>query len=66
MIINGNPDLSLKYGSFSSEMDHRITMTMAVAGLLSSDGVNIIDGETANVSYPNFWKELSNLGAKIE
>lgn len=66
MIINGNPDLSLKYGSFSSEMDHRITMTMAVAGLLSSNGVNIIDGETANVSYPNFWKELSNLGAKIE
>tara|TARA_A100001037_G_scaffold30993_1_gene24435 strand:+ start:3737 stop:5050 length:1314 start_codon:yes stop_codon:yes gene_type:complete len=66
MIINGNPDLSLKYGSFSSEMDHRITMTMAVAGLLSSNGVNIIDDETANVSYPNFWKELSNLGAKIE
>ena len=56
MIINGNPDLSLKYSSFSSEMDHRITMTMA--GLLSSDGVNIIDGETANVSYPNFGKNF--------
>ena len=66
MIITGNPDLSLRYGSFSSEMDHRITMTMAIAGLLSSNGVNIIDSKTANVSYPNFWDQLSKLGAKIE
>ena len=66
MIITGNPDLSLRYGSFSSQMDHRITMTMAIAGLLSSNGVNITDGKTANVSYPNFWEQLSKLGAKIE
>ena len=66
MIITGNPDYVLKYGSFSSQMDHRITMTMAIAGLLSSEGVNIIDGETANVSYPNFWETAKKLGAKIE
>ena len=66
MIITGNPDLVLKYGSFSSQMDHRITMTMAIAGLLSSEGVNIIDGETANISYPNFWETVKKLGAKIE
>ena len=41
-------------------------MTMAIAGLLSSNGVNIIDSKTANVSYPNFWDQLSKLGAKIE
>ena len=45
VLITGNPDLSLRYGSFSSEMDHRITMTMAIAGLLSYSGVNIIDSK---------------------
>ncbi|MBA31202.1 MAG: 3-phosphoshikimate 1-carboxyvinyltransferase [Chloroflexi bacterium] len=66
MIITGNPDNSLRYGSFSSNMDHRITMMMAIAGVLSTEGIKIIDDETASVSYPNFWETISNLGVKIE
>ncbi len=66
MIITGNPDSSLKYGSYTSDMDHRITMMMAIAGILSNEGIKILDDETASVSYPNFWDTISKLGVEIE
>lgn len=43
--------------------DHRIAMTLGVAGLLASGKTTISGAETASVSYPSFWDDLRELGA---
>ncbi len=59
MIINGPVEL---HGAVcQSYGDHRIAMTMAIAGLVSQ-GETIIEGaEAAGVSYPAFWSHLQSL-----
>jgi len=42
--------------------DHRIAMTMGVAGLLASGTTTISAAETASISYPSFWSHLESLG----
>ena len=45
----------------SSFGDHRIAMTMAVAGLMAQGETTIDGAEAASVSYPGFWDTLSAL-----
>ena len=46
--------------------DHRVAMALAVASL-KADGVStILDAECVSKSYPNFWRDLKNLGARLE
>lgn len=42
--------------------DHRIAMTVGVAGVLASGSTTIRAAETAGVSYPTFWDDLHSLG----
>lgn len=42
--------------------DHRIAMTVGVAGVLASGSTTIRAAETAAVSYPTFWDDLHSLG----
>ena len=43
-------------GAVRSDGDHRLAMTLGVAGLLAS-GTTVVDGaEAVDVSYPAFWK----------
>lgn len=42
----------------SSHGDHRLAMMLAVAGLVTADGVSVDGAEAAGVSYPGFWAEL--------
>ena len=59
MEINGTGRLS---GAIvDSHGDHRIAMTNGIAGLLADGETTIQNSEAANVSYPNFWKELSEI-----
>ena len=45
--------------------DHRIVMSLAIAGMVA--GNTIIDTtESVSISYPDFFKDMSKLGAKIE
>ncbi len=63
LIIQGG---KLKGTHINTYNDHRIAMSFAVAGL-AADGETIINNaEVVNKSYPDFWKDLKKLGAKIE
>ena len=42
--------------------DHRIAMTMGVAGLLAAGETTVQSAQTASVSYPTFWDDLGSLG----
>jgi 3-phosphoshikimate 1-carboxyvinyltransferase len=52
--------------SCRSYSDHRIAMTLGIAGLLAAGETTIASAETASISYPSFWTDLAALegGAK--
>ena len=59
MVIHGVGRLS---GSeVESHGDHRLAMSMAVAGLAASGETVIHGAEDASVSYPTFWEHLASL-----
>lgn len=58
--IRGKPFLS--GGTVSSENDHRIAMSAAIASLVSKDRVTIHHAEAVNKSYPSFFKDFESLG----
>ncbi len=45
--------------------DHRIVMALALAGMVAGN-TTIDTTESVSISYPNFFKDMRNLGAKIE
>ena len=56
MVIHGVG--RLKGAVVDSHGDHRLAMSLAVAGLVAT-GVTIIKGaEAASISYPGFWDDL--------
>jgi 3-phosphoshikimate 1-carboxyvinyltransferase len=55
---DGSP---LRGGTIDSRGDHRLAMLGAVAGLASTEGVEVIDMEAAAVSYPGFVADLKAL-----
>ena len=61
MIIEGGS--RLKGAEVESFGDHRIAMSMAIAGLIADGATTIGDSEAADVSYPTFWGELENAKA---
>ncbi len=59
MIIAGGD--KLKGGECQSYGDHRMAMSLAVAGLISESGVTVHDVGCVNTSFPGFWEMLSSL-----
>jgi 3-phosphoshikimate 1-carboxyvinyltransferase len=55
---DGSP---LAGGSIDSHGDHRLAMLGAVAGLASTEGVEVVGMDAAAVSYPGFEKDLQAL-----
>ena len=41
--------------------DHRIAMSMAVAGLCAEGETTVEGAEAAGVSYPGFWDTLASI-----
>ena len=59
IIINGPARLvGAEVDSFG---DHRIAMSMAIAGLVAKGNTSINDADCVNVSYPGFFKALAGL-----
>ncbi len=52
---------AIKSGSVFSHGDHRIAMTLAVAGLLAPAGVEIAGAEAIKISYPEFFVDLAKI-----
>lgn len=46
--------------------DHRIAMALAVAGLGSKEGININGAECVSKSYPGFFRDLRQLGGRVD
>lgn len=59
MIIEGSANL--KGAECNSHNDHRLAMSSAIAGLLSSGETTITNPESASISYPSFWKQAHQL-----
>ena len=63
MVVQGSA--SLAGAECESYGDHRIAMTMGVAGLIAS-GTTVVEGaDAAAVSYPDFWNTLDYLSAPV-
>lgn len=62
LIITGGKLVGARCSSWN---DHRIAMSLAVAGLVSSGESVILGAECVTKSYPGFWQDLSSLGAII-
>ncbi len=53
---------ALRGAAHRTYADHRIAMTMGVAGLVASGETTVQSAQTASVSYPTFWDDLESLG----
>lgn len=62
MVIQGK---QLAGGTVDSCNDHRIAMAAAIAALKCEQPVVITHAEAVNKSYPDFFKDIQVLGAKI-
>ncbi len=60
MIIHGGS--LLRGASVKSYGDHRVAMSLAIAGLSSEGGVEIDDADCVNISFPQFFELLGGLG----
>ncbi len=45
--------------------DHRIAMSLAIAGLVSEGTIGIERAESVNISYPTFWRDLDTLSGVV-
>ena len=59
MIVRG--PTALKGVHCESHGDHRLAMTLGVAGLLASGETLVAGHECVGVSYPGFWEDLESL-----
>ncbi|GAH78114.1 unnamed protein product [marine sediment metagenome] len=59
MVIHGGEPLL--GAEVDSHLDHRLAMSLAVAGLIAKGGTTINHAQVVQVSYPAFWQDLQNL-----
>jgi len=53
-------------GKVSANNDHRISMALSLMGLVSKEAVEIDGWESITKSYPDFFKDLEEVGGKIK
>lgn len=65
MLVHGEGYINVKNRVLNSHHDHRIAMACAVACLAADFDVEIRNAEAVNKSYPDFFKHIQSLGAKV-
>ena len=60
-VIDGRPGRSLNGGAVNAQLDHRIAMTGAIAGLLGSQPTIVHGWQSVASSYPRFAEDLAQL-----
>ncbi|MBX0323557.1 3-phosphoshikimate 1-carboxyvinyltransferase [Halomicroarcula sp. F13] len=65
LVVYGE-DTSLHGATVDGKADHRIIMSLAVAGLVADGETTVTGTEHVDVSFPNFFEVLSDLGAAVE
>jgi 3-phosphoshikimate 1-carboxyvinyltransferase len=63
MILSGGN--SIGGGQFQSYDDHRLAMSLGVAGLISTEPITVMDPDVAGISYPSFWKIIEDFGGLV-
>jgi len=63
LIIHGTG--TLQGGKVAGHGDHRVIMALAVAGLAAEGPISIDDVAAAAVTFPDFFKNLEEIGAKV-
>ncbi|MBI2303983.1 MAG: 3-phosphoshikimate 1-carboxyvinyltransferase [Chloroflexi bacterium] len=61
MIIRGGGEL--QGATCKSYGDHRLAMTLAMAGLVARGETFVRDAEIVDVSYPHFWEDVERLAS---
>ncbi len=61
IIIHGTGGKRVRGGRVESHGDHRIAMAMAVAGLMTQEGITIDGADAVDVSFPGFFQILNGL-----
>ena len=59
LLINGLN--SLHGAKLYCDSDHRMTMLAGIASLISEEESELINVESVNISYPNFWNDFEKL-----
>jgi 3-phosphoshikimate 1-carboxyvinyltransferase len=62
MLIRGGG--AIRGGEADSHGDHRLAMSLAVAGLVSQEGVTVYNPECVNTSFPQFWDLLESVAIR--
>ena len=65
LTIHGD-ESSLEGATVDGRGDHRIVMSLAIAGLVADGETTIRGAEHVDVSFPNFFEVLYDLGAELE
>ena len=59
-------ETTLRGADVDGRADHRIVMSLAVAGLVADGQTTIAGGEHVDVSFPDFFEALAGLGARVQ
>ncbi|MFB6296063.1 MAG: 3-phosphoshikimate 1-carboxyvinyltransferase [Halobacteriales archaeon] len=65
LTIHGS-ETTLEGATVDGRRDHRIIMSLAVAGLVAEGGTTISDADHVDVSFPGFFGALADLGARVD
>jgi len=65
LTIHGG-ETSLRGATVDGRHDHRIIMSLAVAGMVAEGETTIADADHVDVSFPGFFETLAGLGARID
>ncbi|MFP4530820.1 MAG: 3-phosphoshikimate 1-carboxyvinyltransferase [Halodesulfurarchaeum sp.] len=64
LTIEGS-ETTLEGANLAGRGDHRIVMSLAVAGLVAAGDTTISDAEDVDVSFPGFFEALEQIGASV-